>query len=87
MQAKHRADLFGAATLEQAQASPLFHPAKHLLDPSAGVNRHGVAIMADGGAISGGTAGASGVLGHVRCHTDTPHLSGETMGVIVLVGA
>lgn len=43
VQAKHRADLFGAAQLELAQTAPLFDPTKHLLDAAAGIDRLGVA--------------------------------------------
>ena len=42
--------------------------------------------MAGGAAINGGTTRASGVLGQVRCSTETPHLSHEPFGVVVLVG-
>ena len=74
MQAKHGADLFGAAQLELAQSAPLLllrrrlrlDPAQHLLDATAGVDRLGVALMAGGAAIDGGTTGAIGVLSDVR---------------------
>ena len=87
MQAKHGAHLLGAAQLERALTAPLLDPAKHLLDTAAGIDRLAVALMAGGAAIDCGATGAGGVLCHVRCDADTPHLIHETLGVEVLVGS
>ena len=86
MQAEHRAHLFGAAQLELAQPASLFDPTKHLVDPEVSVDRLGVALVASGAPIDGGTTGAGGVLGHVRGHADVAHLSDKAPGVVVLVG-
>jgi hypothetical protein len=59
--------------------------AKHLFDPSAGIDRLGVALMAGGSTINGGTARSSGVLGHVRCHADPSEIRHHCLGVVVLV--
>ena len=85
MQPKHRTHLACAAQLELAQAAPLFDPAKHLLDAAAGVDRLGVALVADTAAIDGRTR-AAGVLSHVRRHADWAHLGDKAPGVVVLVG-
>jgi hypothetical protein len=87
VQAKHCTHLFGAAQLELTQPTPLFDPAEHLLDAAAGVDRLGVALVAGGAAINGGTTRAGGVLGHMRCDADAAHLSDIPLGVVVLVGA
>ncbi len=65
MQAERRRDLFGAAQLELTQPAPLLDPAKHLLNPAAGVDRLGVALVAGGAAINGRATWSVGVLGHV----------------------
>jgi hypothetical protein len=39
-----------------------------------------------GAPIDGGTTGAGGVLGHVRCDADAAHLGDKCLGVVVLVG-
>ena len=70
VQTKHRSDLFGAAQFELAQTAPLvlqrrrlcLDPGKHLLDAPAGIDRHGVALV------------AGGVLGHMRRDADAAHL-------------
>jgi hypothetical protein len=59
MQAEHGNDIGLAARLELAQAAELLGPADHLFDPSAGIDRFGVALMAGGTAIDGGTARAA----------------------------
>jgi len=86
VQAKYRTDVFGAAQLELAQAAPLLDPAKHLLDAAACVDRFGVALVAGGAPINGGTARAGGVLSDVRCHSDPPEFGNQSPGVVVLVG-
>ncbi len=86
VQAKHSTDFLGASQLELAQTAPLFYPAKHFLDAAAGVDRFGVALVARGTAINGGTAKAGGVLCHVRCHPNTPEFRNHSLGVVVLVG-
>ncbi len=70
MQSKHRADLFGGAQFELAQPTPLFDQAKHFLDPPAGVDRTGVALVAAGAAINGRAAGTSGVLSYMGRDAD-----------------
>jgi hypothetical protein len=62
VQAKHRSDLFGAAQLELGQPAPLFDPAKHLLNPAAGVDLLSIALVACGAAINGRTTRSVGVL-------------------------
>ena len=86
MQPKHRTHLACAAQLELAQAAPLFDPAKHLLDAAAGVDRFGVALVARGAAIDGGTTRAGGVLSDVRRDADATHLGDKPLGVIALIG-
>ena len=53
MQFKQRNHPFGVANLELVQPSPLFDPAKHLLDASAGFDQSGVALMPVSAAIDG----------------------------------
>ena len=65
MQAEHGAHLACAAQPELAQTAPLLllrrrlrlDPAKHRLDAAAGVDRPGVALVAGGAPIDGGTTG------------------------------
>ena len=59
MQAKHRTHLVGATHFELTQPAPLFDPAKHLLDATAGVDRLGVALVPGGAAIDGGATAAA----------------------------
>jgi len=86
VQAEHRSDLFGAAQLELTQPAPLLDPAKHLLNPAAGVDRLGVALVAGGAAINGRATRSVGVLGHVGRDPDPPQFGGHALGVVVLVG-
>ena len=53
MQFKQRNHPFGVANLELAQPAPLFDPAKHLLDASAGFDQSGVALMPVSATIDG----------------------------------
>ena len=77
---------FGAAQFELPQPAPLFDPAKHFLDPAAGIDRFGVARMAGGTAVNGRAAGAAAVLSHMRRDAKAPHLTDKAPGVVVLVG-
>ena len=54
--------------------------------PRAGIDRLGIALVAGGAPVNGGTAEASGVLGHMRRDTDATHLSNKALGVVPLVG-
>ena len=74
MQPKQSAHLANAAQLELAQTDPLFDPAKHLLDASAGVDRLGLAL-------------AGGVLGHMRRDAGASPLADKALRVVPLVGA
>jgi len=78
--------LFGAAQPELAQPSPLLDPAEYLLDAAVGVDRLGVALVAGGPAIDGGTTRAAGVQCHVRRDADPAHLSHKAPGVVILIG-
>ena len=85
VQAKHRTHLVGAAQLELAQTAPLLDPAKHLLDAAVGIDRLGVALMAAGADIDGGTTKAADVLSDVRRDADAAHLGDKAPSVVVLV--
>ena len=71
---RHHDHLFSSVRFALPQPAPLFDPAKHLLNPAAGVDRLGVALMPCGSAIDRGTTRACAVLGHVRCHGDAAHV-------------
>jgi len=85
VQPKNHTHLVCAAQLELAQSAPLLDPAKHLLDAAARVDRFGVAPVARGTPIDGGTTGAGGVLRDVRRHADAPHLGDKTSRVLIVV--
>jgi len=86
VQAKHRTHLFGAAQFEVAQPTPLFDPAKHLLNAAAGVHRLGLTLVTGGSDIDGGGTRKAGVLRHVRCQANPPEFGNHSLGDVVLVG-
>ena len=66
MQTEYGTDIALPSQLELAETSELLDPAKDLFNPSAGMNRLGVALMAGGTAIDRGATGAAYVLGDMR---------------------
>lgn len=65
MQPEHRSHPGAAPGLELPQPSSLLDPAEHLLDPLPGIDRAGIARMADSAAINRRKAMGLDVVGHM----------------------